>query len=349
MMRLVRYGTEPLERYDAYVARHQRGTAYHLSAWMGTVERAYGHPCWYLLSEHGGELRGVLPLCRIQTPIGRTLVSLPFCDLGGPLADDAETETGLIDEACHRLAELTTKRVQLRMPGGVVESDDTDDSSPVKVSMLADLPESDETLFSGFKAKLRSQIRKAAKNGLRFESGRDASGIDAFYDVFSHNMKRLGSPVHSRGWFHSIYDLYGDRADIGLVMFEDRVVAAGVVLYHPLRASIPWASTVSEYNHLAPNMLLYWEMLRRSCQRGCQVFDFGRSTLDEGTFRFKKQWGAQPYRLDWTHYTSSGPVNDDGKPGMLSRVRPLVESTWQVLPDRVANSLGPKIRRYIPL
>lgn len=351
MMRLVRYGTEALERYDAYVARHPRGTAYHFSAWMGAVERGYGHRCWYLLSEQDGELSGVLPFCRIQTPLGRSLVSLPFCDLGGPLADDAETEARLIDEACRRLAEFSTRKVQLRIPGDAVETEDSNDAAPVKVSMLAELPASEDDLFAGFKAKLRSQIRKASKNGLVFESGRDVSAVDAFYDVFSHNMKRLGSPVHSRRWFHGIYDHYADRADIGLVKYENRVVAAGIVLYHPLRASIPWASTLSDYNHLAPNMLLYWEMLRRGCQRGCQVFDFGRSTLDEGTYRFKKQWGAEPHGLNWDEFGRSGRLQPSvpGKPGLLGRLRPWVESGWQALPDPVANRLGPKIRRYISL
>jgi hypothetical protein len=64
---------------------------------------------------------------------------------------------------------------------------------------------------------------------------------------------------------------------------------------------VPWASSLRRFNHLSPNMLLYWNMLKHSITKGFQVFDFGRSTRDSGTFSFKEQWGAVPHETFWVY------------------------------------------------
>jgi hypothetical protein len=62
-----------------------------------------------------------------------------------------------------------------------------------------------------------------------------------------------------------------------------------------------------------PNMLLYWEMIRDALARGLRVFDFGRSTPDESTYQFKRQWGAQPAPMFWEYVLLDGDrVPDDG-------------------------------------
>jgi CelD/BcsL family acetyltransferase involved in cellulose biosynthesis len=116
-------------------------------------------------------------------------------------------------------------------------------------------------------------------------------------------------------------------------------------------AVIPWASTLAEYNSLAPNMLLYWTIQSHLCETGARQFDFGRSTFGEGTYKFKKQWGALPVALDWREWDAQG-VPERAAPvakGGGSSLRPLVESVWQRLPLVVANGLGGRLRRYITL
>jgi CelD/BcsL family acetyltransferase involved in cellulose biosynthesis len=57
-------------------------------------------------------------------------------------------------------------------------------------------------------------------------------------------------------------------------------------------------------------MVLYWSLLERSVERGQAVFDFGRSSQDSPTFRFKKQWGARPNPTTWQFYARSGTPGD---------------------------------------
>lgn len=224
-----------------------------------------------------------------------------------------------------------------------------------KVRMVLNLPESAAALMQSYPPKLRSQVRKAEKNGLTSEVTSDAAAIGAFYDVYARNMRRLGSPPHSRAWFDAIHRHYSAAGDmfIVLVHHENKVVGAGWVLLCGDKAVIPWASTLADYNALAPNMLLYWAIQAQLCERGVRQFDFGRSTFGEGTYKFKKQWGALPVALAWREWDAQGvapvlaPAVTGG--GAASKLRPLIESTWQRLPLGVTNRLGPKLRRFITL
>jgi len=87
-------------------------------------------------------------------------------------------------------------------------------------------------------------------------------------------------------------------------------------------------------------------MLRFAVERGLRRFDFGRSTPGEGTFLFKKQWGAEPRPLVWEYWTASGQPMPDLSPKNPKYARAI--SAWQRLPVSVANALGPAIVRHIP-
>ena len=221
------------------------------------------------------------------------------------------------------------------------------DEKGKKYRMMMPLPNSSDELWNNFKSKLRSQVRKSEKNGLTYIIGQSDEYLDGFYNVFSLNMRNLGSPVHPRRLFESIRKHYAQGMAISLVKMEDKVVGAGLILLMKKVATIPWASTMSEYNKYAPNMLLYWSILKYVTDNGCSCFDFGRSTYNEGTYKFKQQWGAQPIPLEWSSYTPSGAiVNIQSK---SSSLRPIVEKIWQKLPLIIANSLGPLVRKHISL
>lgn len=352
--RASRLNAFPVAEYNQYVAGHTLATPYHSSAWLQTAENAYSHTSWLVTAHQNGSLCGVLPLVEVKPPIGAgSLVSLPFCDLGGVLADNQNVRERLIAEAKLLAKTNRSRALEIREGGAELDPAKTLPAS-LKVRMLCELPENSEALFKSYKPKLRSQIRKAEKNGLRAELRTDEAAIYPFYNIFSRNMRRLGSPVHSLRWFQELKAAYGDHLLTGLVFLGDQPVGAGVVLLGGKQACIPWASTLEEFNRLAPNMLLYWSLLSHVCDLGYTRFDFGRSTLDEGTYRFKKQWGAKPYELNWSEHHNGRrnlPVKNSENNGVsaTSRLRPLVEKIWQRLPLPVANWLGPKLRRYITL
>ena len=337
------------QRWDAYVLSHPDASPYHLFAWKLAVEESYGHRCHYLYAEIKDNLVGVLPLVHIHFfGIVDELTALPYCDVGGCICDYDAVQEALLDKALSMQRKLNCKKLQLRGPLRETEPKraafHTEERG--KVRMLLELPSSAELLFASFKSKLRSQVRKAEKNGVSFRwSGLE--DMDMIYSIFSRNMHDLGSPVHAKSWLRSVLEYYNKRAKVGLAEFEGKAVGMGVILMGDRCVSIPWASTLREYNRLGPNMLLYWNFLKFSADDGFKIFDFGRSTEGEGTYRFKKQWGAQPEPLPW--YIRSETSNSGSAEQQRSNKRDMIAGIWGKMPLSVANVIGPALRKYISL
>jgi FemAB-related protein (PEP-CTERM system-associated) len=342
----IRLGSsEDRPRWDEYVESHSGATPYHLMGWCHAVSEAYGHEQYFLVSEDSGRINGVLPLVLMRSPLGGTsLCSLPYCDVCGCLVDSQNVERELMAFA----VELASRsgaalHIRTRQSQTAIAEEDL----VGKVSMLLDLPPTSTELAASLKSKLRSQIRKAEKNGLVFRSGNGTAELETFYRVFAENMRDLGSPVHAKSWFEAIRKHLESHFHLGVVLLEEKPVGAGIVLKAAGSAAIPWASTVARFNHLAPNMLLYWSFLRDMTDAGCTQFDFGRSSVGEGTYRFKKQWGARPAQLNWRDYESGGAFMEvDGRSG---GARAFAATIWKFLPLPVANAIGPRIRKFISL
>ncbi len=86
-------------------------------------------------------------------------------------------------------------------------------------------------------------------------------------------------------------------------------------------------------------------MLRYACDNGFKYFDFGRSTVGEGTYRFKKTVGAEDKGLFW--YTWSKRVVKQGI--SESEMRNLLIKVWRNIPLTITEILGPYLRRHIEL
>ncbi len=338
--------------WDTYVDNHPNAAPYSLFAWKNAVEEAYGHESCYLLAEDAGTIKGVLPLFHFRIPLREcNLVSLPFCDVGDILADNTESRMALTKEAVSLAQKMKVKYLEIRSGSKNLFFRDDGHGWDVrvntgKVRMLLDLPDTSEELWKGFKSKLRSQIRKAEKNGLTFSWGHTGT-LDAFYDVFSRNMHALGSPVHSKKWFAKILEHYGTNARMGLVHCEDQPVGCGIILFTRHTVSIPWASTLREYNRMAPNMMLYWNFLNYAANYGRKFFDFGRSTPNLGTYRFKKQWGAIAEPLYWYQVTHKKCLTCEEIASQVKRQK--IATLWAKIPLGMANVIGPSLRKYISL
>lgn len=337
-------------QWDEFVLSQQDASPYHLFAWGQAVEQAYGHTLHYLMAWQNGKLVGVLPLVHLKLSfLVNALVALPFCDVGNCLCSEIAAEVALLREAIRIGNYFKTKEIQLRGPFLYAQNADFSFSreSINKVRMLLELPDSSEALLKSFKSKLRSQVLKAEKNGVVFRwAGLD--GVDSFYAVFCRNMHDLGSPVHSHALFLSIMEHYGENARIGLTEYGGKCIGAGLILSTNNQTAIPWASTLREYNWLGPNMLLYWNCLMYAADSGRRIFDFGRSTENEGTCRFKKQWGAQPVPLTWYTWGKDAKPAESVNSSSAGH-RQKVENMWKKLPLSMANLIGSHLRKYISL
>jgi serine/alanine adding enzyme len=317
---------------------------YHDCRWGKIIEECFGHKYNILFSENNeGRINGILPLVHMKSwSFGNFIVSMPFFNYGGVCAEDESTQNLLIEEAIRMAKDLKVHHIEFRQEKSLNNGFPEKTS---KVSMRLDLPGSSDDLWKSFPSKLRSQIKVPQKAGMTARIG----GIDelkSFYDVFSDNMRHLGTPVYPKRFFGNILEEFPTSTRICSVYMRDIPVASGFLAGFKNRLEIPWASSVRNYNRLSPNMLLYWACLKFACEKGFTTFDFGRSTKEESTYKFKEQWGATPNPMVWSYW-----VRDEGSiPDITPRNRKyhLAIGIWKKLPVPVTQMLGPRIIKNIP-
>jgi len=326
--------------WERFVDANADEAGYHAWDWQDVFSRAFGHESVYLIARRGAEVAGVLPLVQIKSLLfGNTLTSLPFLNYGGVLADSPEAGHALIEASQHEAVTRRCGHVELRH---VAAQFPQLPRKQHKVSMrLALVPGQ----WDGLDRKVRNQVRKAEKSGLTVERG-GGELVDDFYAVFARNMRDLGTPVYSRRLFEQVFRVFPDRATMHVVRLAGRPVAAGVTYRTARMTQLPWASSIRDYNSLCPNTLLYWDAIQYAAEAGCQVFDMGRSTPNEGTFKFKQQWGAEPLPLHW-EYQLQAEKNLPNVSPANPRFQ-LAIALWQKLPLALTLRVGPMIVRAIP-
>lgn len=333
------------EAWDNYVMQSSITSVYHLVEWKNIMEDAAGLTTRYIYAvDNDDKICGILPLVRSKSALfGTYLTSIPFFNYGGIAADSQEIGMRLFNAARETAKEENARHVELRHCEGFrLENMPT---KTHKVRMLLPLPETPEALWDGFKSKLRSQIKRAMKEDMTVQIG-GMELLSDFYRVFSINMRDLGTPVWTKKLFRHIIERYPETTYCCVVYSHKTPVAAGFLLGFKDTMEIPFASSLRKYNRLSPNMLLYWSVLKFSCQKGYRQFDFGRSSPDAGTYKFKAQWGAQPQTLYWQYWLP--------KDAPLPEINPqnpkyqLAIRMWQKLPVWIANIVGPHISRNLP-
>lgn len=338
--------------WNNYTETHDEASAYHSYSWVQAVQNAYKHKSASVLARDitTNKVVGIFPAVVLHIPLfGSSICSLPYCDIGHGLAENQEIYDAMLSYIQRSFSEEKNQKFEVRAAD--TKTTDKDLLKNKKVRMLLDLPSSSEALMASFKSKLRSQIRKAEKNGLTVSLGIEDHHILHFYDVYSKNMRDLGSPVHPIKWFREIVAAYQEQCLISVVYENDEPIGGGLIIKSGSEASIPWASTLREKNKLAPNMLLYWSLLAHCADNDVTRFDFGRSTFNEGTYKFKKQWGAKPQLLNWHTFNATSTVTSEkeSNAGSPNKLRTAAENIWRKLPLRITIAIGAVVRPYISL
>ena len=328
-------------RWDTFVRACPEATFFHLSAWQTLIEREQGHRCDFLYAERAGEIVAVLPLAEVKSLLfGHSMASLPFCVYGGIAASDPEA-VPLLEAEAERLArERGVAHLEYRnlsprhadWPG-----------QPLYVTFRKRIEADEEANLLAIPRKQRAMVRKGLKAGL---SARQDDDVSRFFSVYADNVRRHGTPALARRWFAALRQAFG--ADCEVLTVED---AAGRPLSSVLSfffrdEILPYyAGDLPAARELAANDFKYWSLMKRAMERGCTVFDYGRSKLGTGPYSFKKNWGFEPTPLAYEYRLfarDSVPQNNPNNP----KFRALIE-VWRRLPLPLVNRVGPLIVRNL--
>ena len=327
------------ERWDAFVERCPDATFCHRIGWREIIADEFRHRPHYLLAERNDAIVGVLPLAEVKSRMfGHALVSLPFCVYGGPAANDGEAERALIDESCKLAQALDVDHLELRnRVAKHLEWPRQDLYVTFRKEILPDVAAN----MLAIPRKQRAMVRKGIKHGLR--SVIDDT-VDRFFALYADNAHRHGTPPFSKQYFARLRAVFGDRCELLTVVDPQGEAVSSVLAFYFRDEVLPYyAGDSISARDFAANDFKYWELLRRACERGLKVFDYGRSKLGTGSYDFKHNWGFVPAPLSYEYQLRKGESIPQNNP-LNPKYRTLI-ALWKRLPRVAVNALGPHIVR----
>jgi serine/alanine adding enzyme len=333
---------EDQEIWNKFILSHERSTYAHVFEWSKIINRAYGYEFKNFIFYDAEGIVGILPLIQALSILNRkSWVSLPFANYGGPLSRNEEDLEYINRYIQEQLVQVIKFPIEIKQLGNAIDFE-----NKVRVVTSRLFLSSEDKLWNGFKPKVRNQIRKSLKYNFRVE--KDIGHMDMFYNkVFVRSMKRLGTPHHSIKYFKEIINNYPGERNLITIWKDDTIVAGMFYVIHNNVFYDLVANSLREYNHLCPNHLLYWDAMRTAINSKCNRFDFGRSTIDTGVFKFKQQWGPDVYPIYNTLIFKSGEIIRD-RNSYESGFYKISSRFWQKAPSIFTNSVGPLFRRYLP-
>ena len=330
------------EKWDQYVREKECATFFHQIAWRNLVVDLYGFSHFYVCAVEEDRIKGILPL--FLTPHGpfkKKLVSVPFAVLGGVCADNGEIEEKLIKKAVEITESTDADFLELRNFYKV--SGDLPVKSPYYTFIL-DLPDDSEIVWKSMHNEMRRCVRRSRDYGVKVDL--NSNDLDKFYRIYSKANRDLGTPPSGSKWIKEVVSRFPENHRITYAYYEGKVVAAILVREYKDTVGAVFGHVIKEYRKKYPLYLLYWSLIEYACRRGFKKFDFGRSIEESGTFRFKKRWGAEPYRLHYQYFVP-GKINiQDTSQSGTSRKK--IAKIWKRLPVWASELLGPEIRKYYP-
>ena len=337
-------GPEQRSAVEAYLEEHQGAFLWHRPVICSFVESTYGHPTRYLIATtEQNRVVGVLPLVQLKSILfGNFIVSMPYFNYGGVVADNQNIAKALLKGAEYWQRQESAQHTELRSTrdGELGFPQRTD-----KVVFWLPLPQRPKELWDSFKPKLRAQIRRGDKELTEFSVG-GVELLEEFYRVFSTNMRDLGTPVYEKKFFSNLLEHLPGQSWIVVARVNGKAAGCAFLTGYKNRLEIPWGSTLKKYRHTSINMSMYWKILEWAIEMDFGVFDFGRCSKNAGTYRFKKQWGAQRVDLHWDYLLPEGQAIPQLSPDN-PKYRLLIQ-IWRRLPLWVANIVGPRIVRFLP-
>lgn len=330
------------ERWDVFVESHADATFFHRAGWRDVVQDSFGHDCPFLLAEDGGAVVGVLPLVEIKSFLfGHAIISNGYSVCGGPIANTEDIRSALTAEAVKRFEQSGADYLEYRCPPQNEEGWAT--KSDLYAGFSWSIEADEDANLKQIPRKQRAVLRKALKNNLTVSFD---ESIETLYPLYALSVRNLGTPVFSKKYFQNLHRVFGEDCRVVSVHSADGKALSSVMNFYFKDQVLPFYTGADPLaRRLGASDVQYWYTMRQAVENGYKVFDFGRSKVGTGPYRFKKNWGFEPQPLTHQFYLKDGGEMPNVNP-TNPKYRLFIE-VWKRLPLPIANLVGPWVVRGI--
>lgn len=331
--------------WDAYVRSAAGGLPLHLSGWRHVMQETYGYETRYLMARSNQQIVGVLPLFLVPSRLtGKRAMTMP----GGLCADDNAAAVSLLENGLQTAVAGGVNR--LLVQDSRQKWSDRWQTESRHVYWVVDLGSSEDDLWKRLDGNIRRQVRKAKRNNLQVEVGRDEKLVEPFYEMFSQFTHQAGTPVFGKAFLQNVVNSFPEGYNVALVRHENQPIAGYFQLEMGDTVYGMWGAALPATLKLRPAYLALWAIMRDAVNNGFSQLDMGRSPAEANASKFKGQWGGTSSPV----YQTIMMKNDQERSNSLSsevqsneRFQ-LFMQVWPRLPLSLTRFLGPKLRWHIP-
>ncbi|SHE23667.1 FemAB family XrtA/PEP-CTERM system-associated protein [methanotrophic endosymbiont of Bathymodiolus puteoserpentis (Logatchev)] len=325
--------------WQQYVEKTPAATFFHQVEWQEVIERSFGHKTYYLYAEQQGQITGILPLVHIKSLLfGNALVSNAFCVYGGVVADNVDAALALDQEACRLGKELAVDHIEFRNRERI--NPDRPYKEGMYVTFRKELESDVDKNLAAIPRKQRAVVRKGIKAGLVSVIDNDTERL---FEAYSESVRNLGTPVFPKKYFKILKEVFKEQCEVISIEHKGKLIASVMNFYFRDEVLPYYGGGKAEARALYANDFMYWEVMRRAVDKGVKIFDYGRSKIGTGSYRFKKHWGFKEAPLFYEfELVKSGSMPD------INPLNPKYKffiAAWKRLPLSVSQVIGPLLAK----
>jgi len=329
--------------WDELLLTNDQNTFFQTSAWAKVLCESYNYKPLYFITKDNDKLTSLIPVMEVNSFLtGKRGISLPFTDYCTPIADSEDHLKTLTEKLIDYGKQAGWMHLDLRGGMNFLEK------SPASASFVShelDLSGNEKQIFKSFRGSTRRNIKKAARENIRVTFENSWQAVDIFYRFHSKTRKHHGVPPQPKKFFKKIFEfiINRDKGFVALGYYQGIPVAAAVFFHFGKKALFKYGASIRKYDHLRPNNLLMWEVIKRYLREGYQYFSFGKTeTNNPGLIQFKKGWGTRERPI---HYYTYDLASDE----FIARKKTFKSSYnfFKLMPEPILRLAGNLLYRHV--
>lgn len=275
---------------------------FHLFEWGELVEKTYNIRVFRLAAEVNGKIVGILPFVQFSTLLfGRKIVSFPFADMGGfcTVSEADVVPRGLVRELIKVAQRCNVDFIEFRSfqenANNLIDMGFHEGFQAFSYRLNTSVPY--DVIWKKYNKKIRHNIRKMKKLGLKIREAQYKSDIDKYYRIYLERMKDFGTPPAPLAYWKNMWDMFYPKRMMKLIftVLDDRAIAGFVVLFFKRKLYFVLNVSLKRFwKYYGLNELLFDWYIQYACENGYEQVDFGRTRKGTGVQKFKeKGWGVE--------------------------------------------------------
>jgi len=317
------------EEYKKFLDKALFKTFFHSPEWYEFLEKEFK---WLKFEYYLYKDEFLFSFARFKILGKEKLISLPFCEYGGPLPLKGDIK---IDEFERDVLE-EFKNIKIKFHPSIsrISGNPKTASSTLSSHWRSDLENiSKKELWDSLRKTLRHEIKNAQECGLGVKTCKNPKELRKFYDLYMANLRRKKTIPYPWPLIQFLYQ--NPSSELLLAFYKGKIIGGDLFLNYNGFVHYFLSASDYKYRNFGVAHLILWEKIRSLVGKDI-IFDLGASPRDSSLEIFKRGWGG----MEWPIYQIGIKRSEEGL--RSSKLR----NIWSLLPGFIIRKFSPFLIKY---